>query len=155
MSCEFRRTLETPIGRLLLVATEQGLAQIGFHCLDVENDAHPLLLQAERQLQEYFAGRRRRFSVPLSINGSDFQKKVWQALREIPYGETRSYLDIARRIEQPKACRAVGQANHANPLPILLPCHRVIGRDGRLGGYAGGTAEKQFLLELERKYAEV
>ena len=155
MSCEFRRTLETPIGRLLLVATEQGLAQIGFHCLDVENDAHPLLLQAERQLQEYFAGRRRRFSVPLSINGSDFQKKVWQALREIPYGETRSYLDIARRIEQPKACRAVGQANHANPLPILLPCHRVIGRDGRLGGYASGTAEKQFLLELERKYAEV
>lgn len=155
MSSEFRRTLETPIGRLLLVATEQGLEKIGFHCLDVENDAHPLLLQAEKQLQEYFTGRRRRFSVPLSINGSDFQKKVWQALREIPYGETRSYLDIARRIGQSKACRAVGQANHANPLPIFLPCHRVIGRDGCLGGYAGGTAEKQFLLELERKYAEV
>lgn len=147
--------METPIGRLLLVATERGLAKIGFRCLDVENDAHPLLLQAERQLQEYFAGRRRRFSVPLSINGSDFQKKVWRALSEIPYGETLSYLDIARQIGQPKACRAVGQANRANPLPILLPCHRVIARDGRLGGYAGGAAEKQFLLELERKYAEV
>lgn len=105
-----------------------------------------------QQLYEYFQGVRQRFDVPYRLIGTQFQKQVWEELCRIPYGETRSYGDIACALGKPKACRAVGMANHRNPLMVLVPCHRVIGADGALGGYAGGIETKQFLLELERKY---
>jgi len=147
--------METPVGRLLLCCDADGLTAIRFHTQETEADAHPLLLRTEEELNEYFAGRRRRFSVPLSIHGSDFQKKVWRTLAEIPYGETACYLDIAERLGNPRACRAVGMANHNNPLPIIIPCHRVVGKDGGLTGYAGGVDMKAFLLKLERQHAEI
>ena len=118
-------------------------------------DAAPVLMQAERELEEYFAGRRTAFSVPLSMHGTPFQLEVWEALRAIPYGETRSYAALAAQIGRPRACRAVGMANHVNPLPILVPCHRVLGADGHLTGYAGGLDVKKYLLKLEGAYVEI
>lgn len=106
---------------------------------------------AASQLTEYFNGKRKAFDLPLEIIGTDFRKKVWTALSEIPYGETRSYKDIAERIGIPKACRAVGGANNKNPISIIIPCHRVVGADGSLVGYGGGLDKKVMLLELERK----
>jgi methylated-DNA-[protein]-cysteine S-methyltransferase len=107
------------------------------------------LLETERQLGEYFAGTRTRFELPLEACGSDFEKKVWRALKKIPYGTTRSYLDLAKAIGSPKACRAVGAANSKNPLPIVVPCHRVIGANGKLTGFAGGLDRKATLLAHE------
>ena len=109
----------------------------------------PLLLEACRQLREYFAGQRRSFQLPLAPQGTPFQQQVWQALAEIPYGETRTYGEIAEAIGRKGASRAVGAANHRNPLPIFIPCHRVIGANGSLTGYAGGLETKRFLLALE------
>ncbi|MCL6589640.1 MAG: methylated-DNA--[protein]-cysteine S-methyltransferase [Firmicutes bacterium] len=107
--------------------------------------------EAVRELEEYFYGGRRRFTIPLAPEGTEFQKKVWNALLAIPYGETRSYAEIAAAIGNPKAQRAIGQANRQNPLPILIPCHRVTGKDGALTGYLGGhLAIKRFLLQLEK-----
>ena len=110
----------------------------------------PLLERAEGQIREYFDGRRQEFDLPLTFVGTDFQKKVWQALTEIPYGETVTYGALAERIGCPGGARAVGAANHCNPLPILVPCHRVVGAGGNLTGYAGGMEMKKFLLELEQ-----
>lgn len=115
-----------------------------------ETAARRLLSRAVRELEEYFAGERREFTFPTAAEGTPFQLLVWEALREIPYGETRTYGEIARRIGHPGAARAVGQANNRNPLPIVVPCHRVIGASGTLTGYAGGLAVKERLLELER-----
>jgi methylated-DNA-[protein]-cysteine S-methyltransferase len=112
---------------------------------------HPILLETERQLGEYFAGTRTRFDLPLEPGGSEFEKKVWQALTKIPYGRTRSYLDVAKAIGSPKACRAVGAANSRNPLPIVVPCHRVIGANGQLTGFAGGLERKASLLAHEAR----
>ena len=109
----------------------------------------PLLLRTERQLAEYFAGVRRVFDVPLRPMGTDFQLRVWQALKAIPYGETRTYGQIAAAVGAPRACRAVGMANHMNPLPLFIPCHRVVGKDGNLVGYNGGVQKKAFLLAHE------
>ena len=109
-----------------------------------------LAAQAAAQLAEYFAGQRRRFTLPLDLPGTPFERKVWRALCQIPYGKTRSYREIARRIGNPRAARAVGMANHHNPVAILVPCHRVISTDGTLGGYAGGIKKKARLLALER-----
>ena len=109
----------------------------------------PLLLEARRQLEEYFAGLRAAFSLPLAPEGTDFQKAVWRELENIPYGETRTYGQIARALGNPKASRAVGMANHKNPVEIMIPCHRVIGADGSLTGYAGGLDIKETLLRLE------
>ena len=109
----------------------------------------PLLAQAERQLLEYCAGERRAFELPLGGAGTPFQEKVWAALRDIPYGQVRSYADIAACVDCPKGFRAVGMANRANPLPIFVPCHRVVASGGGLGGYAGGLELKRALLELE------
>jgi methylated-DNA-[protein]-cysteine S-methyltransferase len=106
--------------------------------------------RAAQELKEYAAGERRRFTVPLDVEGTSFQEKVWKALRTIPYGETRSYGEIARQVGNPRAARAVGMANHENPIAVMVPCHRVIAGDGSLGGYAGGLAKKSRLLELER-----
>ena len=111
------------------------------------DDNNPILLEAERQLQEYFAGTRTSFSLPLDFSGTDFQKSVWHALLTIPYGETRSYGDIARQLGNDRAVRAVGAANGKNPISIIAPCHRVIGSSGQLTGFAGGLENKALLLE--------
>lgn len=139
----------------MLCADGDGLCALRFAAAGEEMDAAPVLLQAERELEEYFAGRRTAFSVPLSMHGTPFQMAVWEALRDIPYGETRSYASLARQIGRPRACRAVGMANHVNPLPILVPCHRVLGADGRLTGYAGGLNVKEYLLKLEGAHVKV
>jgi len=118
---------------------------------DFEKRETPLVRKAAKQMTEYFAGKRRDFDLPLEFGGTDFQKKVWAALLTIPYGETRSYGEIASQIENPKAFRAVGMANNRNPIAIVCPCHRVIGADGSLVGYGGGLRTKEYLLALEGK----
>jgi methylated-DNA-[protein]-cysteine S-methyltransferase len=110
----------------------------------------PLIQKAAEQIEEYFAGKRKKFSLPIVMRGTEFQMDVWRALQSIPYGETRSYKDIAAQIGRPKAVRAVGMANHRNPISIIVPCHRVIGHNGSLTGYGGGLPLKQYLLELEQ-----
>lgn len=147
--------MDTPIGRIALCANDRGLCALKFRAEGAQADDFPVLLQAQRELEEYFAGRRTAFSVPLCIAGTPFQMRVWEALQTIPYGQVRSYGQIARQIGRERAFRAVGMANHANPLPIFVPCHRVVGADGRLTGYAGGLEVKRFLLEMEGKYVKV
>jgi methylated-DNA-[protein]-cysteine S-methyltransferase len=150
--------MESPVGKLKLVARAQALVALLWERerpnrikLDPMHLAprHPILLEAERQLSEYFAGKRMYFDLPLEPDGTAFQKKVWQALREIPFGKTRSYLDLAKRVGSPRASRAVGAANGKNPLSIIVPCHRVVGADGSLTGFAGGLEIKAALLALE------
>jgi len=147
---------DSPIGALTLAASDAGMHAIEFP-RQVPLDrgggwmeqGHPLLERAGLQLQEYFDGRRRSFDLPLAPLGTEFQLQVWHALASIPYGRTVSYADMARQIGRPTAMRAVGAANGRNPLPIVLPCHRVIGADGSLTGFGGGLPAKQFLLQLE------
>lgn len=141
------RTIDTPLGRMCLVAADGAIRE--FRWRGGGMDSTPLLLEAERQLQEYFCGLRKRFDLPLAPRGTEFQKKVWQALMDIPYGETRTYGEIAVAVGSAKACRAVGMANHVNPIPVIIPCHRVVGAGGKLTGYAGGLDRKQTLLALE------
>jgi methylated-DNA-[protein]-cysteine S-methyltransferase len=148
--------IETPIGPLLVVADEAGLRRIHFpekgHAHRPEagwvRDPRPFARLRE-QLDEYFAGRRRTFALDLAPEGTEFQRETWRALTGIPYGETISYAELARRVGRPNASRAVGAANGANPLPIVVPCHRVIGADGSLTGFGGGLPVKRALLELE------
>lgn len=142
------RTIETPIGPLTLQADEAAVTAIRFGA-DGAQDASPLLDAAEAQLREYFAGTRRTFDLPLAPRGTAFQQRVWAALRTIPYGETRTYGELAAAIGSPSASRAVGMANHHNPIPIIIPCHRVIGANGTLTGYTGGLEIKRKLLALE------
>jgi len=118
---------------------------------DIPNSDHPLLLRLEKELGEYFAGKRRTFDLPLAPQGTPFQKKVWETLRTIPYGETISYAQEAERFGNPRAVRAVASANGRNPISILIPCHRVMATGGGLGGYSGGVEKKAFLLALERQ----
>jgi O-6-methylguanine DNA methyltransferase len=144
--------VSSPVGLLLLAVSERGLVALEFGCGriaagGVESDEKTA--PCVRQLNEYFAGRRRRFDLPLDLRGTDFQKRCWRELLKIPYGETRSYADIARAIGNPAAVRAVGLANGQNPVAIVVPCHRVIGSDGSLTGYGGGLEIKRKLLELE------
>ncbi|MBN8735637.1 MAG: methylated-DNA--[protein]-cysteine S-methyltransferase [Xanthomonadales bacterium] len=154
--------LDTPIGPLLLVGDGDGLVYIGLPRhgaaqvapADAETSKSKLHAAA-RELDEYFAGTRQQFDVPLRPSGTPFQLEVWGALLAIPYGETVSYADIARRIRRPRAVRAVGAANGANPLSIIVPCHRVIGSHGDLTGYGGGLPAKRWLLAHERKHAPV
>ena len=154
--------VSSPVGTLKLVASDRGLAAILW-----ENDRedrvrlgamaeqpdHPVLAETVLQLSEYFAGTRTRFDLPLDFHGTDFQKSVWAALLTIPPGETRTYAEIAAQVGRPSACRAVGAANGKNPISIIAPCHRVIGSDGSLTGFAGGLEGKQYLLDLERRAA--
>jgi len=112
----------------------------------------PLIKKAAAQIEEYLNGKRKNFSLPLVTRGTEFQMDVWRALQSIPYGETRSYKEIAELVNRPKAVRAVGMANHRNPISIIVPCHRVIGCDGNLTGYGGGLPLKKYLLELERTH---
>ena len=148
---------ESPVGTLALAAQEGMLVRLYLPNTPTPRlmpHKTPLMEKAERQLLEYFRGERQEFDLPLAPEGTSFQKKVWQVLREIPYGQTRSYGEIADFVGSPKGFRAVGMANRRNPLPILMPCHRVIGHDGSLTGYAGGTELKRYLLELEKKFVE-
>ncbi len=141
----------SPVGPLTLTQEDQALTGLHFgeHPQQGAEGPTPLLEKAARQLEEYFAGQRKEFSLPLAPKGTEFQLRVWQALLQIPYGETRSYGELAAMVGNPKACRAVGGANHRNPLSILIPCHRVVGTKGSLTGYAGGLNVKEFLLKLE------
>ena len=121
---------------------------------DMKLEETPRHLEASRQLQEYFSGRRKIFTLPLAPKGTDFQMRCWEALLKVPYGETRSYGDIARSVGSPRGFRAVGMANNRNPISIIIPCHRIIGSDGKLVGFGGGLDIKEFLLGLESKYAK-
>ena len=148
-------TVKTPVGRLLLEAELEGLSRIEFH---VEDSGPPLsgqpgaavLHAAIKQLEEFFDGKRKTFDVKLALRGTPFQLDVWRELLHIPYGETRSYAQIAKAIGRPAAVRAVGAANGANPIPIIVPCHRVIGSNGSLTGFGGGIDVKRWLLDFER-----
>lgn len=145
--------IQSPIGCLRVSGSEKWVQAVEF-CDKPEAEAGPVpdcLRLACRQLQEYFQGQRQKFEVPLSLRGTPFQKRVWAALRKVPFGRTVSYGGIARAIGRPYSGRAVGGANHHNPVAIIVPCHRVIGHNGRLVGYGGGLWRKQWLLDHERK----
>lgn len=158
--------IQTPLGKYLLAENGKGITFLEHVASEldpriekeivagemVEADT-PLLLEGERQLQAYFNGERQKFDLPLDAAGTPFQLKVWEALRQIPYGETRSYKDIAIAVENPKGVRAIGMANNRNPISIITPCHRVIGTSGKLVGYAGGLHLKEYLLNHETKVA--
>jgi methylated-DNA-[protein]-cysteine S-methyltransferase len=149
--------LDTPIGTLLIVGDNSAILRITFPQRGRAAKPEPEWQESQRgpvgeamrQLREYFAGKRAEFDLPLAPEGTAFQRSVWRQLQEIPYGETISYGELARRVGNPKASRAVGSANGANPLPIVIPCHRVIAGDGSLGGFGGGLPTKQTLLALE------
>lgn len=141
--------MSSPIGPLTLVEEDGAIVQLLFGAYGSDGAKTPVLSEAERQLTEYFSGRRREFTLPLKPAGTAFQQAVWQALRGIPFGETRSYAEIAQSVKRPRAFRAVGMANHCNPIPVIIPCHRVVGSDGSLTGYAGGLEAKRILLHLE------
>jgi methylated-DNA-[protein]-cysteine S-methyltransferase len=148
--------LDTPIGELLLAGEDNALSMIGFPKGSMRRDPESdwiynekALANARQQLEEYFAGTRRDFDLPLKLNGTEFQVNVLKALQKIPYGQTVSYGEIAKRIGNPKAVRAVGAANGRNPIPIVVPCHRVIGSGGDLTGFGGGLDTKEALLRLE------
>ncbi len=154
------KIVQSPVGKLKLIASDKGLVAIlwendptGRVRLGdlVEDHRHPILAETERQLGEYFAGKRNEFTIALDMRGTHFQKDVWKALLAIPFGETRSYLDLATQLGNPKATRAVGAANGRNPLSIVVPCHRVIGSSGKLTGFAGGLETKARLLSLEEQ----
>lgn len=152
--------MPSPVGRLKLVATDSALVAVIWDNENpkrvrqaelVEQLDHPILLDAQQQLNEYFQGQLQSFELPLDFEGTEFQKKVWQALLNIPFGETRSYRQIAEQVGSPKAVRAVGAANGQNPISIIAPCHRVIGSGGKLVGFAGGLDNKEILLKLEQQ----
>jgi O-6-methylguanine DNA methyltransferase len=153
-----------PVGTLTLAVSERGLAVLSFRGLNpnaLVSDDYPLWRKAQwvesqektadyvRQMQEYLTGTRKDFEISLDLRGTDFQMRCWNALLEIPYGETRTYADIAREVKCPKGFRAVGMANNRNPIAIVVPCHRVVETNGKLGGYGGGLPAKEWLLELE------
>lgn len=155
------KQMQSPVGNLTLVASAGRLMAISWEdrppkpagIEELEPDSRdPVLVEAARQLKEYFVGKRRRFDLPIpkTLPGTAFQNRVWRAMRSIPYGKTASYGQIARRIGSPSACRAVGAACGRNPLPIVIPCHRVIGQSGSLTGFGGGLTRKRTLLDLER-----
>jgi methylated-DNA-[protein]-cysteine S-methyltransferase len=153
--------LDTPIGELLLAGDDDALCLVGFPEGSMRKDPEPDWIYKEKpfeaarqQLAEYFAGERREFDLPLKLSGTEFQMSVLRALQQIPYGETTSYSDIAERIGRPKAVRAVGAANGRNPVPIIVPCHRVIGSHGDLTGFGGGLDTKEALLRLEAEHSQ-
>lgn len=147
------RVLSSPIG--YLISSTDGISITSLDFIDsstiIDNSNHPLLLELETQLNEYFNGKRHNFTLPLDPQGTPFQKEVWKTLQTIPYGETISYAQEAKRFGNPKAVRAVANANGKNSIAILIPCHRVIASDGTIGGYSGGIEKKEFLLKLENK----
>lgn len=145
----------SPLGKIWVAEKDGKICRIFYHDeYDYELAETPLIKETSKQLFEYFSGKRQYFNVPILIEGTEFQKKVWNALMTIPYGKTVCYGDIAKQIGQPKASRAVGGANNKNRIPIIIPCHRVIGTSGKLVGYADGLEKKEFLLNLEFKYSQ-
>jgi methylated-DNA-[protein]-cysteine S-methyltransferase len=154
------KTINSPVGKLKLIASDKGLVAVLWEkekpnrvrLDEIERKAsHPILLKTERQIAEYFAGKRRSFSIPIEMIGTSFQKQVWDALLAIPFGETTTYGELAKRVGRPHAARAVGAASGKNPLSIILPCHRVVGSTGKLTGFAGGLDAKTRLLKLEER----
>jgi methylated-DNA-[protein]-cysteine S-methyltransferase len=149
----YQTFIETKIGRIGIAEENQVLTHVFFHHKKLPTNAvekrTPFLREVAKQFNEYFVGKRKTFDLPLKLYGTDFQLSVWNALMTIPYGETRSYGEIAKQIGNARACRAVGMANHWNPIVIIVPCHRVIGADGSLTGFGGGLPLKQQLLDIE------
>ncbi|MDR2146952.1 MAG: methylated-DNA--[protein]-cysteine S-methyltransferase [Tannerella sp.] len=149
---------DSPVGTVRITENGAGITSIEFpksqKYIAAEEKETPLLKKTVKQLAEYFAGKRKEFDLPLHLSGTTFQTHVWRKLMEVPYGETRSYKQVAEAAGNPKASRAIGLANNRNRIPILIPCHRIIGADGSLTGYAGGLDTKKFLLDLERKFAQ-
>lgn len=147
--------INSPIGKLALIETNGNLSAIHFEEMidwSLPIKETQFLKQCAVQLEEYFSGKRKIFDIPILLQGTKFQVRVWEALLKIPYGEVRSYQELAHLIGNIKACRAVGMANSQNPIPIVIPCHRVVGKNGRMIGYAGGIDKKEFLLKLEKAY---
>lgn len=160
----FHKFVTSPVGKLKLVASDKGLVAILWEndnprrvplTSSMEDDQQKILVEVERQLNQYFTGERRSFSLPLDMRGTPFQKDVWEALLSIPFGETRSYGQLAKQIGRSSASRAVGAANGRNPISIIVPCHRVIGSSGKLTGFAGGLETKATLLDMEKKDASL
>ncbi len=149
---KYAAIMDSPIGLLTLVEEDGVLCEVRFGqcCEGITACDTPLLAQAKQELSEYFGGQRHAFSVRLKPKGTPFQQRCWEALLQIPYGETRTYGQQAAMIGSPKACRAVAMGNHCNPLPVFTPCHRVVGANGKLTGYAGGLKIKETLLKIER-----
>lgn len=153
---KYIKYMDTNIGSIAILEEDNKIIEIQIN-KEIENSNAiqkdtPLLKEAEKQLKEYLEGKRKKFDVPLNPKGTNFMKEVWTALQDITYGEVRTYQQIAEQIGKPKAVRAVGMANHRNPIPIIIPCHRVIGSNGKLVGYALGMEMKKFLLEWEKKH---
>jgi len=148
--------VESPVGRLVIAESDGKISRVYLpnNPVDFVPGESALLRRAARQLEEYFAGNRHSFELPLKLEGTLFQVAVWQALCNIPYGKTAAYSDIAKAVGRPAACRAVGGANNRNPLPILIPCHRVIGKSGKLVGYGGGLPVKELLLKIEADHCQ-
>jgi methylated-DNA-[protein]-cysteine S-methyltransferase len=145
--------IDSPIGNLEISADDTGLIGVEFVTNSVtEESKNSILIETKKQLDEFFSGKRKEFDLPLHITGTAFQKQVWEVLKTIPYGDIMSYQQVAERIQNPKAVRAVGQANKSNKFPIIIPCHRVIGKNKKLTGYAGKQVDKkEILLSLEKK----
>jgi len=159
MNMLYERRISSPVGDLHVVAAEEAIVGVYLpghkgapEIVAHDGQNHPVLAEAAGQLAEYFRGGRACFTLPLDLHGSSFQREVWRALVEIPFGETRSYAELARALGRPQAARAVGAANAKNPISIIVPCHRVIAGDGALTGYAGGVAAKQWLLSHEQEH---
>lgn len=152
----YKSFLKTPVGNLFLTANEKELLSVEFSDgKENSTSKKPLILkQAEKQLIEYFSGKRKKFDLKKKYSGTEFQLKVWKALEKIPYGKTASYEDIAKKIGNPNAYRAVGNANNKNKISVIIPCHRVIAKDGKLAGYGGGIGRKEYLLGFERENSE-
>ena len=154
----YKKVMNSPVGKIEIIEENEKLIELNIYNEErnekknniIEEDTR-LLLEVEKQLREYFEGKRTKFEIPLNPKGTEFMKKVWKELLKIPYGETRTYKEIAEKIGNSKASRAVGMANNKNPIPIIIPCHRVIGSNNKLVGYALGLDMKQYLLDLERK----
>jgi methylated-DNA-[protein]-cysteine S-methyltransferase len=160
----FYKFMNSPVGKLKLVASDRGLVAVLWENDSpsrvrlsdlMEDERHPVLLKTEEQLRDYFAGKRKSFSIPLDMRGTPFQRNVWKALIAIPFGQTRTYGDLAKQLGNPTASRAVGAANGRNPVSIVVPCHRVIGASGKLTGFAGGLETKAHLLGLEGNNCEL
>lgn len=153
----YKKVIETPIGKIYIAEEDDKIIEIN---LDSNKNNYEIkntevLNLAEKQLLEYFEGKRKQFDLPFKLKGTPFQEKVWNELLKIPYGETRTYGEIAKNIGNPKTARAVGMANHNNPISIVVPCHRVIGANNKLVGYGLGIDKKQYLLELEKNFRNI
>ena len=156
---KYIKYMEAKLGKIGIIEEDGQIIKVDINKKNINKDIirkdTTLLIEASKQLKEYFNGKRKEFNLPLNPKGTEFMKKVWKELQKIPYGETKSYKELAEKIDNPKAVRAVGMANNKNPIPILIPCHRVIGSDGKLIGYALGLDIKQWLLNLEKYNKEV